>query len=303
MSTPAHIDLETISQTDGVRSSRVPIPLYDDPYMEIRQAYLATITDSKFGPFEDFRETEIPQPLPIASSPVPSSDDPYLIEFEASELSDTRITSSHSTAPSDATTPLSPNHPVTQTAPTLTLSRPLYYRKTARMAVHTQPTMSPGLPIRVTEAMTLSPSSFCKRSVPDQQVVDETPTHRIHVRTIWIDPEDDTVYLDIEIDPLSRAPVQTSASPEWSSGSLPVSPASMTVPSPIALLVTTPTSTIAVDEDEFLEVEVQLELHGSILHDHTQRLDALPPTLLEGHDQDITELLDKSRAVREEIHS
>ncbi|GKD02000.1 hypothetical protein Tco_1172274, partial [Tanacetum coccineum] len=34
-------------------------------------------------PFEDFRETEIPQPLPIASSPVPPSDDPYLVVGQA----------------------------------------------------------------------------------------------------------------------------------------------------------------------------------------------------------------------------
>ncbi|GKE32837.1 hypothetical protein Tco_1452159, partial [Tanacetum coccineum] len=51
--------------------------------------------------------------------------------------------------------------------------------------------------------------------------------------------------------------------------------------------VTTPAATIAVDEDEFITVGAQLELHGSILHDHTQRLNALPPTLLEGMGQDI----------------
>ncbi|GJS04613.1 hypothetical protein Tco_0321121 [Tanacetum coccineum] len=56
----------------------------------------------------------------------------------------------------------------------------------------------------------------------------------------------------------------------------------MTVPSPVASPVTTPAETIAVDEDEFIEVGAQLELHGSILHDHTQRLDALPPTLFKG---------------------
>ncbi|GJV83836.1 hypothetical protein Tco_1523734 [Tanacetum coccineum] len=40
------------------------------------------------------------------------------------------------------------------------------------------------------------------------------------------------------------APVQTPISPEWSSGSLPVSPSSPVVPSPIASLVATPTTTI-----------------------------------------------------------
>ncbi|GKC91198.1 hypothetical protein Tco_1151847 [Tanacetum coccineum] len=77
----------------------------------------------------------------------------------------------------------------------------------------------------------------------------------------------------------------------------------MAVSSLVASLVTTPSATIAVDEDEFLEVGAQLELHQGILHDHTQRLDALPPTLLESHGRAITELFDRSRAVREEIHS
>ncbi|GJV71699.1 hypothetical protein Tco_1491694 [Tanacetum coccineum] len=61
----SHIDSETISQTDEARSFRVPIPLPDDPYMAFRQVYLATITGSNSEPFEDSRETEIPQSLPI----------------------------------------------------------------------------------------------------------------------------------------------------------------------------------------------------------------------------------------------
>ncbi|GJT02048.1 hypothetical protein Tco_0823217 [Tanacetum coccineum] len=132
---------------------------------------------------------------------------------------------------------------------------------------------------------------------------DETPTPRIPAHITWIDPEDGTVYLDIKIDPLSCAPVQTPASPEWSFSSLPVSPAFVTVPSLVASSTTTPTTIIAVDKDEFLKVGAQLELYGSILHDHTQRLDALPPTLLEGHGRDITKLFDRSGVVREEIHS
>nr|GEU71272.1 hypothetical protein [Tanacetum cinerariifolium] len=151
-----------------------------------------------------------------------------------------------------------------------------------------------------------APSTFevgrSSRSVPDQHRANETP--RIPIRPTWVDPKDGTVYIDIEFDaPLVRAPVQTPASPEWSSGSLPVSPASLTIPSPIASPVTTPAATIAVDEDEFIEVGAQLELHGSILYDHTQRLDALPPTLLEGVGWDIAELYDRSAAVRGEIHS
>nr|GEZ35233.1 hypothetical protein [Tanacetum cinerariifolium] len=92
---------------------------------------------------------------------------------------------------------------------------------------------------------------------------------------------------------------ETPSSSEWSFGSLLVSLApsvvplpipspmiSLTVPSPIASLVTTLTATIFIDEDQFIKVRVQLELHESILHDHTQRLDAMPPTLFAGIDRD-----------------
>ncbi|GKD48619.1 hypothetical protein Tco_1277595 [Tanacetum coccineum] len=95
------------------------------------------------------------------------------------------------------------------------------------------------------------------------------------------------VYISIPTYVSPAALVQTPPFLEWSSGSLPVSPSSPVVPSPIASLVVTPAATISVDEDQFLEVGAQLELHGSILHDQTQRLDALPPTLFKGYDRDL----------------
>ncbi|GKE36549.1 hypothetical protein Tco_1459954 [Tanacetum coccineum] len=91
------------------------------------------------------------------------------------------------------------------------------------------------------------PSTFkvgkSSRSVPDQQVADET--HRLPTCPTWVDPKDGTIYIDIEFDaPRVRAPVQTSASPEWSSGSLPVSLASLTIPSCVDSPVTTPEANI-----------------------------------------------------------
>ncbi|GKG35846.1 hypothetical protein Tco_0441000, partial [Tanacetum coccineum] len=62
------------------------------------------------------------------------------------------------------------------------------------------------------------------------------------------------VYIDIPVYVPPAAPVQTPPSPDWSSGSLPISPLSPIVPSLIASLVATPTATISVDEDQFLEV-------------------------------------------------
>ncbi|GKC77525.1 hypothetical protein Tco_1128299 [Tanacetum coccineum] len=130
----------------------------------------------------------------------------------------------------------------------------------------------------------------------EQQRVEETPTPRPRVRATWVDTMDGIIYTNIPIDvPLVCVPVQTPPSPEWSSGSLPVSPSSLAVPTPVASPVTTPSTTIAVSEDDFLEVGAQLELHGSILHDHTHRLDVLPPTLFEGYDRDLRELYTRSR--------
>ncbi|GKE68610.1 hypothetical protein Tco_1526682, partial [Tanacetum coccineum] len=51
-----------------------------------------------------------------------------------------------------------------------------------------------------------------------------------------------------------------------------------------------PAATMSIDENQFLEVGAQLELHGSIPHYHMQRLDALPPTLFEGYEKDLREL-------------
>ncbi|GKE24134.1 hypothetical protein Tco_1435646 [Tanacetum coccineum] len=119
----------------------------------------------------------------------------------------------------------------------------------------------------------------------------------------WVDPVDGRVYTDIMTYVPPVAPVQTPPSPEWSFGSLLVSPSSPAVPTLVASPVTTPVAIIAVDEDEFLEVGAQHELHRSILHDHTQRLDALPPTLFEGYDRDLKDLYIRPGAVRDEIFS
>ncbi|GKE19371.1 hypothetical protein Tco_1426948 [Tanacetum coccineum] len=57
MSTLVFVDLESSTQADGAQSSRVPVPLPEDPYEAIRQAYLDG-TDTKSEPFEDPVETK-----------------------------------------------------------------------------------------------------------------------------------------------------------------------------------------------------------------------------------------------------
>ncbi|GKA56965.1 hypothetical protein Tco_0756037 [Tanacetum coccineum] len=371
MSTLAYVDSETITQADGAQSSRVPVLIPDDPYVAVRQAHLAD-TDTESDPEEAPSEAEKSQPL---GSRVPLTDK----EFKAYKPSGTRTDSFHSSASSDSTTPLSPDHPLTQ------------------------PAMSPGLLARVIEAMALSDSAFHKRYRSSYKTPSPSPSSTLPVQkssnaddererlddeghglddeghglnnedhglddeghglddedhgledeglgleedevvpeghqqavpvintvvgeplglgyealrrhelaagedqapsTFEVDLEDGRVYIDILAYVPLVAPVHTPPSLEWSSGSLPISPSSFVVPSPISSLVATLTATISVDEDQFIEVGVQLDLHGSILQDHTQHLDALPPTLVANIDRDVSELYTRSGAVRDEIFS
>ncbi|GKC74746.1 hypothetical protein Tco_1120629 [Tanacetum coccineum] len=60
MSTPVFVYPKISTQADGAQSSRVPVPLPEDPYEAIRHAYLVG-TDIECEPFEDPVETEAPE--------------------------------------------------------------------------------------------------------------------------------------------------------------------------------------------------------------------------------------------------
>ncbi|GKC98971.1 hypothetical protein Tco_1169246 [Tanacetum coccineum] len=327
---------------------------------------LSTIfdTDTESEPEEAPLEIEDSQPL-VHRAPLIDE------EFEAYEPSDTRITTSYSSASVDSTTPLSPDHPLTQASPTPIPTRVSFHRRTTRMARYrfsygTSSSSSPlALPIRKRYRGTLklvediedessnsdtkreghssedeglglkyegpgtkeeeeeeaapegqeqavpvvdtatneplglgygalrhcelalregsAPSTFevgqSSRSVPEHKGAERISVFRQPTLVTWVDPGDGRVYTDILTYVPPVAPVQTPPSLKWSSSSLRVSPSPLVVPSPIASLVPTPVATISIDEDQFLEVRAKLEIYRSILHDHTQHLDALPPTL------------------------
>ncbi|GJS78550.1 hypothetical protein Tco_0728431 [Tanacetum coccineum] len=194
MSTPAHFDSDIFSQTVGAQSSRVPTPLTGDPYVAVRQTHLVDM-DTESGPVEDIRETEAHTPATVDIESELEDAPLETEEFEASELSETRITSSNSSASSDFTAPLSPDHPLTQ----------------SMSAQHSR-------------GQLLCPPHSFRKSYTDPLA--ETPNHHHRSTTlpIWKRKEEDE-------------------------------------------------STLRVYEDEFLKVGAQLELHGSILYDHTHRLD------------------------------
>ncbi|GKB38204.1 reverse transcriptase domain-containing protein [Tanacetum coccineum] len=90
-----------------------------------------------------------------------------------------------------------------------------------------------------------------------------------------VDPEDGRAYIDVPAYPPPAPPVQTPPSPEWSSGSLLVSPAPSIVPLPISspmisltipFLVAPPSMTEA--RGFLTELGAQVEMQGGLIHDH-----------------------------------
>ncbi|GKD98561.1 hypothetical protein Tco_1382458 [Tanacetum coccineum] len=80
MSTLVFVDPKISTQADGAQSSRVPVPLPEDPYEAIKQAYLDG-TDTESEPFEDPIETETPESPHTVAPPtsLPESTPPTLV--------------------------------------------------------------------------------------------------------------------------------------------------------------------------------------------------------------------------------
>ncbi|GJY20680.1 hypothetical protein Tco_0393246 [Tanacetum coccineum] len=80
MSTPVFVDPKIPIQADKAQSSRVPVPLPEDPYEAIRQAYLDG-THTKSEPFEEPVDTETPEsPYTVAPpTSLPESTPPTLV--------------------------------------------------------------------------------------------------------------------------------------------------------------------------------------------------------------------------------
>ncbi|GJR55828.1 hypothetical protein Tco_1406349 [Tanacetum coccineum] len=71
-------------------------------------------------------------------------------------------------------------------------------------------------------------------SAPKSERPERVSASRQPTLTTWTDPEDGMVYIDVPAYPPLAPPVQTPPSPEWTSGSLPISPSPSIVPSPIS---------------------------------------------------------------------
>nr|GEZ73694.1 hypothetical protein [Tanacetum cinerariifolium] len=163
-------------------------------------------------------------------------------EFEASEPSGTSYIPSYSSASSDSTTPLSPDHPLTQASPTPTPTRVLLHCRIARIAVRTQPTLSSGMSARIAEEAALSSSYFRKRYRGTFELI--------------LDTNDESSDSDDEghgLDDKGHGLDDEGHGLEDEGPGLEEEETAPEVSSPIASHATTPPATISVDEDQFLE--------------------------------------------------
>ncbi|GJX84412.1 hypothetical protein Tco_0335186 [Tanacetum coccineum] len=251
-------------------------------------------TDIESGPLKDLRETEISQTLLVVPSPIPSSDDLHLTIGQAYTPATVDTESEPEEAPSE--TEYRSSYETPSSLSSLTLPIWKRYQGTSELVEDTEEESlnSDDKRDRSEDEVPSSEEGEEEAALEGQQQVVPTKDtamdkplglgygalrhHELVVgeATCLVDPEDGRVYTDILTYVPPVAPVQTPPSLEWSSGSLLVSPSSPAVPTLVASPVATLVATIAVDGDEFLEVGAQLELHGSILHDHIQCLDALP---------------------------
>ncbi|GKA00751.1 hypothetical protein Tco_0673416 [Tanacetum coccineum] len=71
-------------------------------------------------------------------------------------------------------------------------------------------------------------------SAPESERPERVSASRPTTLTTWTYPEDGMVYIDVPAYPPPAPPVQTPPSPEWTSGSLPISPSPSIVPSPVS---------------------------------------------------------------------
>ncbi|GJW68767.1 hypothetical protein Tco_0123191 [Tanacetum coccineum] len=250
-------------------------------------------------------------------------------EFEAVEPSGTRTDSAHSYDLSDSIIPLSPDHPLTHVSPTHTPTSASFHHRTARMAVCAQPVMSLGLSASVTEAMALSDSTFCKRYRSSYKTPSSSSSPALSVRKRYrgtseliLDTnsegdelEDEDNEEDESLDADDEREIEEEATPEGQQQVVPI--VDTTASEPLGLeygaarrhalesIEEIAPSTYEVGQSSRSMPEQQgadkLELHGSILHDHTRRLDALPPTLVADIDRDVIELYTSSGLVRDEI--
>ncbi|GKD47485.1 hypothetical protein Tco_1272130 [Tanacetum coccineum] len=367
MSTPVFLDPKSSTQADGAQSSRVPVPLLEDPYEAIRQAYLDG-TDTESEPFEDPIDTETPEspltiapPIPLSKSTPPvlvpilcrtarmvvriphtmssglstdlplwkryrgtselvedSDEDDHKEDEEIKESMDSDSMSED--AEDEGPTTKDEDHAAKDEGLTTGVEGPGMDNKGYGLDDESRgiddeghSVESVGLGLEEEEEAVPEgqrATLVVSGSAPESERLKRVSAFRQPTLTTWTDPEDGIIYIDIPDYPPPAPHVQTPPSPEWTSGSLLISPSPSDDPSPISspmipLTIPSPLDTPAVVETKgFLtKLGAQVQIQEGLISDHAVRLEELSPALFERYDRDIRELFTRSGAVKKETFS
>ncbi|GKE26899.1 hypothetical protein Tco_1442283 [Tanacetum coccineum] len=274
MSTLMFVNPESSTQADGAQSSRVPVPLPEDPYEAIRQAYLDE-------PFEDPTDTKTPEsPLAIAppvlvpilrrtahtaarlphkmSSGLSASmaegskeDD----DEEDEEIEESMDSNSMSEDAKDEGPTAEDKDPAAEDKGLTTeVEGPGMDDEDYDLDDETHAVGSFGcgddcecafrtwdralrhreLALEEGDVYSMFEVRQGSGSAPESERPERVSAFRQPTLTTWTYPKDGMIYIDIPDYPPLAPPVQTPPSPEWTSGLLPISPSHSDVPSPIS---------------------------------------------------------------------
>ncbi|GJZ62416.1 hypothetical protein Tco_0618553 [Tanacetum coccineum] len=329
------------TQADEAQSSRVPVPLPEDPYEAIRQAYLDG-TDTKSEPFEDPIETEtLESPHTIA---------PPTSLFEST--SSTLVLILRKTARMDVRVPPEMSSGLSASMAVVAAMSEFAFYKRFRSSYESSPSSSP--PNLLSRKRYQGTSELVEEDEEDEEIEKILDSNNVSE-----DAEDDGPIVEDE-DPAAgdeglaagdeglgdaipegqQRAVSVRGQPSELAlglgmgyetrvlafeGASPVRTPSLTrvvvwvhfrfsapsiVPSPISspmipltvpFLVATPAT---VETEGFLtELGAQVKMLGGLICDHAVRLEELSPALFERYGRDIRELFTRSGAVRDEIFS
>ncbi|GJU25301.1 hypothetical protein Tco_1163922 [Tanacetum coccineum] len=283
MSTPVFVDPESSTQADGAQSSRVPMPLPEDPYEAIRQDYLDG-TDTESEPFEEPIDTEtLESPLAIAP-PISLSEStlPVLIPIlrrtarmavrvphamssglstsmaEVAAMSESTLRKRFQSSYKSSLSVSPPNLPSQKRYRSMfeliedskddddeedkEIEESMdsdndegHSVESDGLGLEEEEEAAPGGQQQAAPVAGTAVSAPLGHRHGALRHQSERPKRVSAFRQpTWTDPEDDMIYIDIPDYPPPAPLVQTPPSPEWTSGSLPISPSHYDVPSPIS---------------------------------------------------------------------
>ncbi|GKB14677.1 hypothetical protein Tco_0848600 [Tanacetum coccineum] len=297
-------DPESSTQADRAQSSRVPVPLPEDPYEAIRQVYLDG-TDTESESFNDPIDTETPK-LP------PQCLHHYTLDIGGKRMSDVLVFLEDSKEDEE-------------------IEESLNFDSVGEDAEDEGPTTEDEDLAAGDEGLAAGVEG---PDTDDESYGLDDESHGMDDEGCGLDDEGHSVGSDgLGLEEEEAVPEgQQQAAPvvgtvvsaplglgygalrrqelaleedQWTSGSLPISPSPSVVPSHVSsplVPLTTPSpiaSPATAKTKGFLtELGAQVQMQGGLISDHAVRLEELSPALFERYDRDIRELFARSGAVR-----